>query len=317
MLCDQCKSREAIIYQWHTGRKLCLKCFELDLLKRIKQSLRDFGVNPQDKVLLAVSGGKDSLVMMKLVSMVHPKENLCAITIIEGFPNYDRSKEIAFTRKLANELSIDYVTLRVKDVIGLSVWDMVERARQRGLGLAPCTFCGIVKRRVLNYYARLNGFDKVATAHTLNDEIQTAILNILRGDKMRLAQWHPKSAPHSVLLIKRVKPLRKVYEYEIAAYAYLNDIPFQLEQCPYLVSHPTLRARLKPFIIEYEHASPGAMIKFLEFLDRTLEPIVDDLNRGGIVLPLCEKCGEPTSPGRRLCRLCELIDALGLDSNLD
>jgi len=312
MKCDKCLQRAAVVYQHHTGHALCTHCFELDLIARVKEALAQYGVSKQDRVLMAVSGGKDSIAMMYLLSMVHPVDRLAAVTVVEGVSGYVREREVRICESVARRLGIEYEVLNVKDLLGYTVGDLVEIARRRGLNLSPCTFCGIIRRRALNTYARSKGFDKVATAHTLNDEVQTALLNVLRGDRMRLAQWHPKSQPHSPLLVKRVKPLRYVYEYELATYAYVKGIPFQSEQCPFLLSRPTIRARLKPLSVEYEHVSPGALLKFVRFLDRTLEPLVREINSKGIQLPTCIKCGEPTAPGRQLCRICELMDSLGL-----
>ncbi len=300
------------MFQYHTGRALCFECFERDLLKRVRESLEQFGVRSSDRILLAVSGGKDSLAMIYLLSKVHPLDRMFAITVVEGVEGYERSHEIKVSAKIASEVGIEYEVVKAKDVIGFSVKDLVEASSRKSIDVSPCTFCGVIRRRVINVYARSRGFTKVATAHTLNDEVQTALLNILRGDTMRLIQWHPRSIPHSPLLIKRVKPLRRIYEYEIAAYAYLKGIPLQSEQCPYLLSRPTVRARLKPMMLEYEQTSPGSLMKFLDLLDDALKPLVEKVNRSNIALPVCEKCGEPTAPGRRLCRVCEFIKSLGL-----
>lgn len=312
MLCDECGLRKAAVYQRHSQRALCEECFEKDLIKRVERSLANYGVSKRERILLAVSGGKDSIAMMFLLSRIFPRENLRAVTIIEGVKGYSRSREVSICARVANELGVEYEAMHLKDIVGFSVSELVERSREMNLNISPCSFCGVLRRRALNVVAREQGVSKVATAHTLNDEVQTMMLNVLRGDTMRLVQWHPRSVPHSEKLVKRIKPLREIYEYELAIYAYLKGVELQEDQCPYLVQRPTLRFRFKEFLLILEALRPGIALRMLRETELLVEPLVNHVNRSGIVLPLCERCGEPTAPNRKLCRICEYLEALSL-----
>jgi len=313
MLCDVCGVHRAVVYQRHTRRFLCEECFEKHLIKRISKTLRRYGVTERDRVLLAVSGGKDSIAMMFLLSKILPKSNLRAVMIIEGIEGYTRSKETSICTKIALELGIEYEAVHLRDIVGYSISEIVRRAQELGVNISPCSFCGVLRRRALNAIAREQGFTKVATAHTLNDEVQTAFLNILRGDIVRLVQWHPYSIPHSEKLIKRIKPLREIYEYELAQYVYIIGLDLQEDQCPYLIRRPTLRFKFKEMLVKIENLEPGIGMRTLRALEHGLEPLVKTFNRNIASLPLCERCGEPTSPGRKICRVCEYLEILGFE----
>jgi len=316
MKCSACGAAHATIFQRHTGRVLCWNCFVDDLVQRIKRELELHNlIDPGDRILLAVSGGKDSIALMELLTHVVSPSKLHAVTIVEGVPGYYRQSEIALCKKVARSLGIDYTVLTLKEVIGFSIEELIQRYRQKlETGtvekISPCTICGVARRRAINIYAREHGFTKVATAHTLDDEVHTYIANFLRGDLMRLAQSHPKSAVHSSKIIKRIKPLRKVYDYEIAIYAFKKGYPLQQQECPLITSIPSLRSRIRDRVIELEWLYPGTFMRLVEWIDKAIEPLVEKLNRSQIELPYCEICGEPTSPGRRICRFCEILEQL-------
>jgi len=298
-----------VFYQRHTGKKLCKECFFEDVLQRVKKEVerhRMFSQN--DKLLLALSGGKDSFVLLDVLVQIHSPSKMVALSIIEGIRGYNRPQDIERLRSIVRSYGIDHFVVSAKQYLGYSVDDFAEaQLKLYGkLRIPPCTYCGLARRRIMNVFAREIGASRVVTAHNLDDEAQTYIMNLLRGDPARIVQVHPQAPLLSRLFIRRVKPLRKIYEYETAAYAYLKGFRFQEVECPYLDMRPTLRARIRRFLYELEANSPGALLKLVEFLDTILEPYVKKLKLPE--LPRCKRCGEPTSYGRDLCKLCELIE---------
>ncbi len=280
---------------------------------RVKYTIDKFNmIENGDKILVAVSGGKDSLTLLDVLAKLFNPSNLVALSIIEGIRGYNRDIELHEARRIAREHGVEHITVTLKEYLGYDVDDFMYAQRKLRIKspLSACTFCGIARRRVMNSVARELGISKVATGHNLDDELQTYLINILRGDIMRLLQSHPASIPHSVSLIKRIKPLRYVYEYETTLYAYLKGFRFQDTECPYISQRPTLRAKIRSMLMEVEYRSPGLSLRLLEYLDAILEPLVLEQNRKHIELPLCVKCGEPTSPGRSVCKFCALIDLI-------
>jgi uncharacterized protein (TIGR00269 family) len=310
-LCSKCGKREAIVYQKHTGMKLCKNCLFEDVKQRILEQVKKYDmILPEDRILIGISGGKDSYVLLRFLPEIHPSSKLFGLMIEEGIKGYNRAETFSFVKSSCHELGIDCVITSIKEVLKYSVDEFMSLQIKRcnSIKISACTFCGIARRRILNVYARSHGMNKVATGHNLDDEVQTYLINILRGDIMRLIQLHPLSIVHSPLLVKRIKPLRTIYEYETAFIAYMEGFRFQETECPYIVERPTLRTKIRELIKEIERIDPSAQLKFLNEVDKALEPLVKMRNMDSVNLPRCSQCGEPTAPGRNICKFCELID---------
>ncbi|RLG77565.1 MAG: TIGR00269 family protein [Thermoprotei archaeon] len=307
-LCDVCRSRSATFYQKHSGLKLCKHCFFADIEERVQAEIRRYNMfESSDKLLLALSGGKDSFVLLDIIVRVHDASKLVALSIIEGIRGYNRPEDVEKLRTITRKYGIDHIVVTIKEVIGYSVDDFVEAqySMYGMIKISPCTYCGLSRRRILNLYARKIGASRVVTAHNLDDEAQTYLMNLLRGDPARIIQVHPLSPLLSHSFVRRVKPLRKVYEYESTAYAYLKGFRFQETECRYLELRPTLRARIRHYLYSLEDTSPGTLLRFVEFMDLLLEPYVKRQQLPE--LPRCSVCGEPTSYRREVCKLCELV----------
>ncbi|MCE4625146.1 MAG: TIGR00269 family protein [Desulfurococcales archaeon] len=311
VLCDVCGVRKAVVYQAHSGRRLCKECFVEDVKRRAREEIKRWGLfGPGDTLLLGLSGGKDSYVLLDVLTEIHSTDKIVAVSIVEGIPGYNREEDIARLREVAKDYGVDVVVTSIREYTGHSLTELVVRAWRRGYRISPCTYCGISRRRILNYYARMFGAHKTVTAHNLDDEVQTAVVNLLRGDIVGLLRLHPAAPPASKLVIPRAKPLRKVYEWETATYAYLLGFPMQETECMFINYAPTLRARVREALYRVERKSPGTLMRILETLDTLLEPAARELETDG--LGRCERCGEPTSRGRRLCKLCEILEGAGV-----
>ncbi len=279
------------------------------MLRVVNEVRRYEMFHPNDRLLLAVSGGKDSFVLFDVISRIHKPSKLGVITVSEGIEGYNRDEDVVWVLKSCRELGVDCVKTSFKEAVGHDLKDLVERSIKSNLNVSPCTFCGMIRRRIVNRYARELGYDKVLTAHNLDDEVQTAFINMLRGDLNRLLQSHPKGPRLSDLFVRRVKPLRKVYEWECAVYAYLRGFKFQEVECPYILSRPTLRAKIREYLYRLEGVKPGTLLGFLDFVD---ELIVKYVSNAGIPpLPICRFCGEPTAHNRTICKTCELLSKVG------
>lgn len=311
-LCDSCGVREAVVYQPHTGRRLCKQCFLNDVLRRVREEVEKHRmIRPGERVLLALSGGKDSFVLLDTLTRIHDPSRLIGLSIVEGVEGYNRREDVEKLRKYAAERGVDIIITSFKEAVGLSLDEIVSKAWEKGLKISPCTFCGALRRRIINTYARRLRADKTATAHTLDDEAQTAVMNILRGDPDRLVRQHPQAPRLSTRFVHRVKPLRRIYEWETAMYAYLKGFRFQEAECPYIHLQPTLRARIREKLMKIERIRPGSLLRIMETVDKIVEANLEEYRRLP-PLPLCERCGEPTAPGRKICKTCELLEKIGI-----
>lgn len=310
MRCDVCKSRDAVIYQPHTGRRLCKECFIEDIRRRVKEEAEKQGILKANKILLAVSGGKDSLTLADtLASIVDPKR-LIAFNIIEGIAGYNRRDQAIKLKKYLDELGIELILTSFKEEVGYSLDEMVKSAKEKGLNISACTFCGGFRRKLINNAGRSVNAELVATGHNLDDEAQTILINLLRGDVKRLVRIGDVPLRLSNKFVLRVKPLRKIYEWETTMYAYFKGFEFQDVECPYISLRPTLRARVRELLYLLEERNPGSLLRIVETFDEIAEKVRNSVEKKE--LPTCKICGEPTSYGRDICKNCELLIKSGL-----
>ncbi len=313
--CNACGTNPAVFLQRHTGKALCLECLRKDLVNRVAaEIIRNNMFNEDDRLLLALSGGKDSYVLLDTIARIHDPRLIGVITIIEGIPRYNRVSNISWIMERTRKLGIELHVVSFKSYVGYTLEELVLRARELRINVSPCTFCGVIRRRIMNHYALMYGYDCVLTAHNLDDEVQTVLADLMRGDLARFIQLHPLSKPLSKYFVKRVKPLRRIYEYEITAYAYATGFKFQEVDCPYIIHAPTLRAKLRDYLHEVEGRRPGTLLKVLDWYDRTVRALLENraLTYPTKELPQCPLCGSPMAFGRRYCMLCELLLKLKL-----
>ncbi len=263
------------------------------------------------KLLVGISGGKDSFVLLDILSRMHDPSKIVALTIIEGVEGYNREEEVIQVRRYARMYGVECIVTSLKEEYGYRLDEIVSMARSRGVDESPCTFCGVLRRRTLNTYARLVGADRTLTAHNLDDEVQTIIMNLLRGDFSRLLRAHPASPSLSEKFVYKVKPLREIYEWETALYAYIRGYRFQEVECPYISHQPTMRARIRDILYGVETASPGSLYRLLSWFDREFYEDAEALSARE-PLPECKVCGEATSYGREMCKTCEIFYKLNI-----
>ena len=297
--------------QRHSGLTLCRECFLDNIRLRVKREVEAWEmITGGDVVAMGLSGGKDSYVLLDTLARLHKPSRLFGISIIEGIPGYNRPEDVKRLVNVARDLGVDVIVTSIRDYVGKDLYDIVVEARRRGVKYSACTFCGLSRRRILNVVAREHGATKLATAHNLDDEVQTLILNIIRGDVVGLIKAHPRAPTPSDGVVVRIKPLRKIYEWETSTYAYLMGFPLQETECMFINQNPTLRARVREALYLIEDSSPGTLLRLLEYVDSVLGKVIERIRVEG--LSRCAKCGEPTSPRRSVCKLCELLEMVGL-----
>jgi len=275
--------------------------------QRVRATINRYRLfDPKDRILIAISGGKDSQVLATIITKIErdfPGVTLTALIVDEGVPGY-RDFGLKRSKELCEELGIELVATSFKDLFGYSLPEIESIAEKKGIALKACTFCGILRRRAINIKAKELGATKVATGHNLDDEAQTALMNLLRGDAFRLLRLGPKPVEELPGFVSRVKPLRYIPERETTLYAYFKGYPFYEVECPYV--RESMRDEVRIILNEIEGRHPG--IKY------AIVRAVDKLSAVGASLKVqvrsCKYCGEPTS--REVCRACELLEALGV-----
>lgn len=254
-----------------------------------------------DRIAIALSGGKDSVVLahalMKLYGNRRDVE-FFAITVDEGIEGY-RPPTVKIAKQITETLNIEHKIVFFRKEFGATLDEMVKRGDKK-----PCTYCGVFRKYLLNRTAREMGATKLATGHNLDDETQTILLNFLHADIERLARLIPQRKQEGLVI--RIKPLRDIYEKEIVVYAMLHRIPIDMNECPY--SHFPVRAAVRDFLYDFENKYPGRKFSVM----RSFENLIPSLKQlyPQIKLNTCRQCGEPTP--HEFCQACKLREELGL-----
>ncbi len=262
-------------------------------------------IKPGERVAVAVSGGKDSVVCMHLLAEYCRSKRceLVAITVDEGIAGY-RNRGIPVARKNAEALGIEHRIVSFKESFGATLDEILARAKEKGSGLGACTYCGVLRRSLLNRAARESGASKLATAHNLDDEVQAIMLNYVRSDLARLYRLGPVYQPREGF-VPRIKPMREIPEKEIALYALLKGIEADWSECPY---RGGIHLEIRDFINWLEENHPNSKFMILRMFDRMRPFLVSAVPE--FRPKTCRVCGEPTSSD--LCKACELLGELDI-----
>lgn len=291
--------KNAVVYLRYSGKKLCKLCFTNLLEKRVRKNIgTNKLINKNDSVGVALSGGKDSTVCLHILNELSKRLpiTLSAITIDEGIANY-RKRTIKRAKRYCKQLGIEHEIVTFKKEFGYSLDEIVKSEKRQ----KACTYCGVLRRRLLNITSKELEVDKLATGHNLDDEVQAILMNYIRGEVVRLARLGPIT-PVREGFTPRIKPLCVIPEKEVAQYALLNKLEVDLSECPY--AQDSFRTKIREYINDLELSYPGSKFSILSGFEKL---------KGMLTIPwtkleVCEKCGEPTA--QKICKVCELLERL-------
>lgn len=314
MRCRSCKAKAAIELSDHNAA-YCRGCFLRHCHRQVERTIEEFDmIHTGDRVLVAVSGGKDSLALWHILTELGYSASGVYLNL--GIGSYsDSSQEAA--EKFAEErgLQLEVVDLRYRYGFGIPEGSRVTPR-------PTCSLCGISKRHILNQVAIEGGFDVLATGHNLDDEAASLLSNILRWELDFLRRQYPV-LPAGNGFAKKVKPLIRLSERETAAYCVLSGIHYIVEECP-LVSGNT-QLRYKDALALLERNSPGTKRSFLfGYLSKGRRLFAEGLgpedgeaalsDKGGLLN--CSRCGYPTSggagEGEVVCAFCKESERIRL-----
>jgi uncharacterized protein (TIGR00269 family) len=309
VVCSACKRRDTFFFRPYSGESLCKKCFVESIEAKVRATIAKYQMfNYDDRIAVAVSGGKDSISLLHVLTKMerhHPEASLVAVTVDEGIKGYrDEALEIAAAN--CKKLGIEHHTVSFKELYGFTLDGIVAKARLKGRReLTSCAYCGVLRRRALNLAAREVEADKIATAHTLDDEVQTILMNIFRGDILRLAKEKPVTDDVHPRFVRKVKPFCEIPEKESTLYAYVKNVRFQDTPCPY--ASEALRNDVRFMLNRMEEKHVGTKFTVFKSIER-IRPALDEIVKKDDFRD-CVECGEPASSD--LCRTCEMLKKIG------
>jgi tRNA-5-methyluridine54 2-sulfurtransferase len=292
--CRVCRGPAVIEVRRHNAG-FCRSCFLVHCRNQVERAVNEHKmIAPGDRVLVAVSGGKDSLALWDLlVQLGYETDGLYIGLGIRGYS--DPSGD--FARHFATQRGLKLVEVDLPGDFGFDV-----RSAAAADHRAPCSACGLSKRHVFDRATLEGGYDVLATGHNLDDEAAVLLGNVLRWDLAYMARQRPV-LPGGDGFPRKVKPLVRLAERETAAYCVLQGIDYQVEECPMAAGNRHLG--YKAALNEIESRSPGSKAAFyFGFLDRLAPLVTPAADKERETLHPCPECGSPTVS--RVCAFCAL-----------
>jgi uncharacterized protein (TIGR00269 family) len=308
VICTVCKRREAFFSRPYSGEKLCRRCFAKSFEDKVRATIAKYDMlEYDDRIAVAVSGGKDSLSLLHVLVKIErsfPKASLVAVSVDEGIKGY-RDMALKVAADNCKKIGVEHYVVSFKELYGYTQDEIVKRLKmEEKTELTPCSYCGVLRRKALNIATREVKANKIATAHMLDDETQTILLNILHGDPLRIAREKSITDKVHPKLVQRIKPFCEIPERETTIYAYIKKIRFQDMPCPY--ASQAMRNDIRVFLNRMEHKHAGTKFTIFKSVEK-IRPAIEKIARKE-KLNECSKCGEPTT--ERICKACQMLQQL-------
>ena len=310
MKCRKCENKASIHMRQHK-LALCKEHYLEWIPEQTEKFIKKYQMfTHEEKILVAVSGGKDSLSLWDILVRLGYKADgvYLGLGIDEGI-NYSHESQ-RLCEKFAAEHNLKLHVVDIEKEYGQSI-PMLAQSSHRGYG-KPCAVCGLAKRHEMNRIARDLGYDVLATGHNLDDEAAVLFGNTLSWASEFLLRQGPV-LPEKNGLARKVKPLCRFYEREMTAYALLSGIEYIYEECPFAEGSKSIF--YKETLNQLETTRPGAkLIFYLGFLEaRKSGELFIEKNVEAGVLHDCPKCGQLTSTPD-FCSFCRMIEKANVDA---
>ncbi|MBD3312392.1 phosphoadenosine phosphosulfate reductase family protein [archaeon] len=262
----------------------------MEFEKKVRNAVKKL-LKKDEKIMVALSGGKDSMTILNLLSEWGYNVEALMIDVDMGSV-FDKNR--ANAEKLCKELGVKLHLVSVKEELGKSV-----RELQADSLMSNCMVCGVIKRYLLNKKARELGADKLVTGHNLDDNAESVIMNVVMGNPRACMNLGEETGviEHD-LFVKKVKPLNNIREEEIRDYSEKEKLPVSYDNCPR--SSNAFRRCVKNLLKEYNFNQEN----IIEYLKR-IQPIIKNKYQTEEELRTCSGCGEPSR--KETCNACKLV----------
>jgi tRNA-5-methyluridine54 2-sulfurtransferase len=293
--CRRCRERAVVELRRHNAA-FCKDCFLHFFTGQVERAVKkESMLEATDRVLVAVSGGKDSLALWDV--LIELGYDTTGFHIVLWTGEEYAPESLRYSQEFADRRRVKLITHDLREEDGFAIPDLPKTT-----GRPTCGACGLAKRHLISKAAADLGFDVVAIGHNLDDEAAVLLGNVLRWEDGYLARQAPVLPASVEGFVKKVKPLFRLSEKETASYAFLRGIDYQVEECPLVAGNTHLR--YKEALDTLERTSPGTKASFYHgFLERGRDRFVDETPPD---LHACSSCGMPT-PGE-VCAYCRMVD---------
>jgi len=294
MRCRVCRGRAAIEVRRHNAA-FCGDHFVEHIQRQVQRTIDDFKMfESDDRLLLGVSGGKDSLALWDILTDLGYQVD--GVNLELGIGSYS-AESTNYSRDFAEQRGLNLAEVDLEGEFGFNI-----PAAAQSSSRTACSACGLSKRYVLNDVAKRGDYTVLVMGHNLDDEAATLFSNVTSWNLDYLARQSPVLNETESGLARKVKPLIRVAERETAAYSVIRGIDYEIDECP--MAHGNTVNRIKEQLNLMEQSSPGFKQRFLfGFIERGSavfrEGPPPELNA-------CTVCGSPTTGD--VCAFCKLQD---------
>ncbi|MDK2850050.1 MAG: tRNA-5-methyluridine54 2-sulfurtransferase [Candidatus Woesearchaeota archaeon] len=287
MKCKFCRNKAV-----YAEERLCKEHFNKYFEKRIRKYFDSLRLKNL-KLLIAVSGGKDSSAIAYSLNQIKDDYNLTLELLYLDLGIKDYSQSCKKTAMLLSEtLGLKLNIIDVPKEYHKSIDDFDENY--------SCSACGTFKRYLINKFAFENNFDYVVTGHNLDDELFFVMNNLLnRNTEYLLRSGKLTETKKQLKLVGRLKPLYYLTEKESLIFCIVNKIPFTNIECPH--GNNSTQLRMKKKLNEF-FDSRAKKINFIKSINSIKK---EYLEQNKELMNFCEECGYPTND--KVCRFCRLI----------
>jgi len=307
--CKVCKGRAHVDVPRHNAA-FCRDHFIEHARNQVARAIKEFDMfRPDDRLLVAVSGGKDSLAVWDILAdLGYDTTGFYLDLGIGGYSNRSKQAAVAYAERRGAKLI-------VRSLASEHGYTVPELAKL--VGRAPCSGCGLNKRFEFNRAALEEGLDVLVTGHNLDDEVATLFGNVLHWNTDLLGRQAPVLEERLLsedrgarpVLVRKVKPLVRLAERETAAYAVLKGIDYIVEECPMVAGNT--QHRYKEAMATLEEAAPGTKQQmYFGFLRKAAHRFRGDSGEGDLVS--CSACGGPTVAWGREDPVCSFCNTKAL-----
>jgi len=282
--CKRCRE-PAKVEVPRANASFCRDCFLRYVRNQVTKAIEEHEMfSITDRLLVCVSGGKDSLALWDILLDMGYDATGYHVVLWTGEDYASESRQMC--ERFADARGAKLVVTDLKEDEGFTIEQIAREGRR-----TPCSVCGLTKRYLTNYAATQGGYDVLVTGHNLDDEAATLLGNALHWQTEYIARQMPALPSTHERLSKKVKPLYRVSERETAAYAILRGIDYIVEECPLVAGNTQLR--YKDALNDLERRSPGTKQQFVfGYLDKAAPLFV---GADPVELRACSNCGQPTT----------------------
>lgn len=286
---------------------LCRSCFSERIEKRVAKTIKQYNMLHYGcHVVVGLSGGKDSSVLLTILKKISLSgTRITAVIIDEGIEGY-RPDGVKEALKIAEGLGVESFVYSYRSLFGYTLDSMLEVPP---FGKSSCGVCGTFRRKALNQAAADLLADYVATGHNLDDEAESILLNLVRGDFDRFTrQTRTPLEQDRKSFVPKIKPLVLISQPEIVYYALANGIDYYDGTCPY--ADQARRNSIRNFLFDQEKRHPGTLLNLVRMQDKLSLSYRDEILPLLTAINPCTVCGDPTDSTTALCAGCKFIQEI-------